>query len=101
MSFVTHSGSSDISFESIQQIIQSFPYETIIIIGGTIFTIYGYAKLLIAAYHYLDSKFAPKIDHSTIIYNSAKFLIDLVTKTDSMKRIHRIYIAALKLEYFI
>lgn len=96
MSFVTSSG--NFSFEGVQQIVQNIPYERIIIIGGTVFTVYGYMKLVITIYRYLKSKYYPKIDNSKLIKNSALFLIDSMNKTDSMKRVNRIYTAALKLE---
>lgn len=99
MSFVTSSG--PISFEGVHQIIQRIPYENIIIIGGTIFTVYGYIKILISIYRYLDAKFSPKIDHSQIIHNSALFLINSINNIDSVKKTNRIYIAALKMEYGI
>lgn len=99
MSFITSSGSGDISFEGVQQIIQNIPYKTIIIIAGTVFTLYGYVKICLTIYRSLKSKFAPKISHSKIIDKSALFLIDSMNKTDSMKSINKIYLAALKLHY--
>ena len=48
------------------------PFETILIIGGTVFTVYGYGKIMIAIYRYINKKLSPKID----ISNSARLLID-------------------------
>jgi len=63
MSFV---GSSDVPVS----------FQQIIIIGGTIFTIYCYGKLVIWVYNYLHSKLLPKKDPSQAIQVSARFLTD-------------------------
>lgn len=84
MSFVTP-GSFDI------------PFETVIIIGGTIFTIYSYGKLMISISRYINKKFSPKMDHSLIIYSTAKFLIDSLNESEYSKKANRIYSAALSL----
>lgn len=99
MSFVTSSG--PISFEGVYQIVERIPYESIIIIGGTIVTVYGYSKILISIYRYLDAKFSPKMDHSQIIHNSALFLINSMNNIDSVKKINRISMAAFKMQYGI
>jgi len=99
MSFVTSPG--PISFEGVHRIIQRIRYENIIIIGGTIVTVYGYIKILISIYRYLDAKFSPKIDHSQIIHNSALFLINSINNIDSVKKTNRISMATLKMEYGI
>lgn len=48
MSFVISSG--PISFEGVHRIMERIPYESIISIGGTIVTVYGYTKILISIY---------------------------------------------------
>jgi hypothetical protein len=99
MSFVT--GSGPVSFEGIDQIIECIPYESVIIIGGIVFTVYGYIKIIISIYRYLDAKFSPKFDHSLVINKSALFLINSINNTDSVQRTNRIYRAVLKMEYGI
>jgi hypothetical protein len=51
-------------------------FQQIIIIGGTIFTIYCYGKLIISIYNYLHLKLLPKKDPSQVIHLSARFLTD-------------------------
>jgi hypothetical protein len=97
MGFVSSSG--NFSFEGLQQIVQNIPCESIIVIGSTVFTIYGYVKFLTAVYRYLNSRISPKIDNSKLIRTGARVLIDSINKTEYMKRVDKIYKATLKMEY--
>jgi hypothetical protein len=99
MGFITP-GCSNTSLQEIQQIITNIPYQEIIIIGSTIFTIYTYGKFIIAISRKLaskfspkiDSKFSPKIDSSKLIQNQAVFLINILAYK---RAVNRIYIFAL------
>ena len=91
--------SSYSSWEDVEQIVHNIPYKRIFIIGGTVFTIYGYIKFIVTVYNYLKSKFYTRINNSSSIHNSALFLIESLKKTNSIKTIDRIYLAALQLQY--
>ena len=93
--------SSYSSWDDVEQIVHNIPYKRIFIIGGTVFTIYGYIKFIVTVYNYLKSKFYTRINNSSSIHNSALFLIESLKKTNSIKTIDRIYLAALQLQYFI
>lgn len=97
MSFVTGAGTPmDISFDDI---FRNIPYQSILIIGGTVFTVYSYGKFIIAIYRYVNKKFSPKIDHSRVIFDSARFLINSLNENEVeySKKVNRIYTAALQL----
>jgi len=87
MSFITPS-CSNTSLQEIQQIITSMPYQEIIIIGSTIFTIYTYGKFIIAIGRKLASKIFPKIDSSKLIQNQAVFLINILAYKTTVNRIY-------------
>jgi hypothetical protein len=87
MSFITPS-CSNTSLQEIQQIITSMPYQEIIIIGSTIFTIYTYGKFIIAIGRKLASKIFPKIDSSKLIQNQAVFLINILAYKTTLNRIY-------------
>jgi len=70
-------------------------FETILIIGGTIFTVYSYGKIMIAIYRYINKKFFPKIPLSA----TARGLIDSFNKSEYIKKRNRIYYTALRLDY--
>jgi hypothetical protein len=99
LSFITAPGSGDFSFAGVPQVIPHISYETILIIAGTVFTIYSYIKVTKVVYRYSKSKIFPKIDRSKVIHKSAVFLIDSINNTPYMKKVNRVYSAALKLEY--
>jgi hypothetical protein len=87
MGFITP-GCSNTSLQEIQQIITNIPYQEIIIIGSTIFTIYTYGKFIIAISRKLASKFSPKIDSSKLIQNQAVFLINILAYKIAVNRIY-------------
>jgi hypothetical protein len=87
MGFITP-GCSNTSLQEIQQLIKNIPYQEIIIIGSTIFTIYTYGKFIIAISRKLASKFSPKIDSSKLIQNQAVFLIDILAHRIAVNRIY-------------
>jgi hypothetical protein len=87
MGFITP-GCSNTSLQEIQQIITNIPYQEIIIIGSTIFTIYTYGKFIIAISRKLASKFSPKIDSSKLIQNQAVFLINILAYKKAVNRIY-------------
>ena len=87
MGFITP-GCSNTSLQEIQQIITNIPYQEIIIIGSTIFTIYTYGKFIIATSRKLASKFSPKIDSSKLIQNQAVFLINILAYKKAVNRIY-------------
>ena len=72
-------------------------FETILIIGGIVITIYSYGKIIIAISRYIKKKCSPKMDHSLIIYSSARFLVDSLNESEYSKKVNRIYHAALGL----
>lgn len=92
LSFITAPGSGDISFAGIRQVIPHLPYETILIIGGTVFTVYSYVKITKAVYRYLKLKVSQKqkMDRSKVIHKSAIFLIDSINNIPYIKKVNRI-----------
>jgi hypothetical protein len=75
---------------SLREILVNIPYQEILLIGSTIFTIYSYGKFLIAISEKVASKFSPKIDSysSKFIQNQAVFLINILEAKISVKRIY-------------
>lgn len=51
-------------------------FKGIMIVGGMVFTIYTYGKFILAVSCDITKKLSPKMDYSTLIYNSARFIID-------------------------
>jgi hypothetical protein len=65
-------------------------FQKIIVIGGTVFTIYCYGKLIISVYNYLHSKLLPKKNPSQAIHVSARFLTDSFKNTNYTERIQKV-----------
>jgi len=87
------SGSSDTYFS---QIITAIPFQKIILVGGSILTVYAYGKFIISTYRYgkkLVSKFIvrKKMNSSKLIRKQAVFLIkSLITpRLQSQLRIYK------------
>ena len=107
LAFLTdRSWSSDTAFS---QGLTAIPYQKIIIIGGSILTIYAYGKFIISTYHYgqkLVSKFIAekKIKssklNSKLIRKQSVFLINSLTNTHLQSQL-RIYKFALSSQVLI
>jgi hypothetical protein len=86
IAFLTDSSwSSDTSFS---QIITAIPFQKIIIVGGSILTVYAYGKFIISTYRYgqkLVSKFIvrKKMNSSNFLRKQSIFLRNSLTKTPS------------------
>lgn len=72
------------------------PYQEIIIIGGTIFTLYAYFQLLIKVSRYVKRKLSERNHDPKFVYYSARFLIDSYNNTEYMQKFNRISNLALQ-----
>ena len=102
LAFLT--GSSWSSHTSFARIINAIPLQKIILVGGSILTVYAYGKFIIATYQYgqkLVSKFIvkKKMNSSNLIRKQSIFLINSLTKTPSQAQL-RIYQLALRSQVF-
>lgn len=90
LSFVPNSG-------NLTEVLSNIPYTEIIVIGGTIFTIYRSTKLLIkcsrSLYRYVEKKYSPKLNYSHVV----RFIAEHLSKAFSMDRVYKIYYLALQL----
>ena len=90
LSFVPNSG-------NLTEVLSNIPYREIIVIGGTVFTVYHSTKLLIkcsrSLYRYVEKKYSPKLNYSHVVRSIAEYL----SKAFSMDRVYKIYYLALQL----
>ena len=70
----------------------SVSFQKIVIIGGTIFTIYCYGKTIIAVYKYINSKAKAwsKKNQSQAIYLRAQFLTNSLKYNERVQRIYHV-----------
>jgi len=84
---------------NIQRVLSNIPYTDIIVIGGTVFTVYRSTKLLIkcyrSLYRYVEKKDSPKLNSSHVVRFIAEYLIK--ASSMDMGRVYKIYSVALQL----
>nr|YP_010133687.1 hypothetical protein KYU99_pgp066 [Nitzschia supralitorea]QWM93177.1 hypothetical protein [Nitzschia supralitorea] len=89
LSFLANSGCSNF--------LSNISYTEIIVIGGTVFTIYRSTKLLIkcsrSMYRFIEKKFTSKLNSKQLV----RFLSEYLIESFSMDRVYRIYYVALQL----
>jgi hypothetical protein len=93
LSFVPNSG-------NLTEVLSNIPYTEIIMIGGTVFTVYRSGKLVIRAsrsiYRYIKKKCTPKLNYSYVVRFIAEYLIESFD-LERINKINKIYSVALQL----
>jgi hypothetical protein len=89
MSFVPNSA-------NLAEVLSNIPYTEIIMVGGTLFTVYRSTKLLIkcsrSLYRYVEKKYSPKLNSSHVV----RFIAEYLIKAYSIDRVYKIYYVALQ-----
>ena len=79
-----------------------FSYQYFVIIGGTIFTMYCYGKILISVYNYVHSKLLSKSNKAETIHTSARYLTNSFKIKKYTQRLQKVYYyVASRLEYLM